>query len=124
MEARPDDNDSRVVAVELKPNAKQSELVEAVEPVVDRLHRKYKAAQEALKTARDLGNEKAADAAQNELNALLLFQSDMAAFQPVYTYLSQIFDYGNTDIEKRSIFYRQVLRLLDLVRESICPTSC
>ena len=29
----------RVVAVELKPNAKQSELVAALEPVVDRLHR-------------------------------------------------------------------------------------
>ncbi len=28
----------RVVAVELKPNAKQSELVAALEPVVDRLH--------------------------------------------------------------------------------------
>ena len=33
--------------VELKPNAKQSELVAAVEPVVDRLHRTYKAAQAA-----------------------------------------------------------------------------
>ena len=39
----------RVVAVELKPNAKQSELVAALEPVVDRLMKRYKAAQEALK---------------------------------------------------------------------------
>jgi len=31
----------RVVAVELNPNSKQSELVAAVEPVVDRLHRRY-----------------------------------------------------------------------------------
>ena len=37
----------RVVAVELNPDAKQSELVAAVEPVVDRLHRTYKAAQSA-----------------------------------------------------------------------------
>ncbi len=43
----------RVVAVELKPNAKQSELAAAVEPVVDRLQKRYKAAQEALKTAKD-----------------------------------------------------------------------
>jgi type I restriction enzyme, R subunit len=41
----------------------------------------------------------------------------MAAFQRLYTYLSQIFDYGNTAVEKRAIFYRQVLRLLEFGRE-------
>ena len=41
----------------------------------------------------------------------------MGAFQRLYTFLSQIFDYGNTAIEKRSIFYRQVLRLLEFGRE-------
>ena len=107
----------RVVAVELKPNAKQSELAAAVEPVVDSLQKKYKAAQEALKLAKNKKDKAAAEAAQNELNALLLFQSDMGAFQRFYTYLSQIFDYGNTDIEKRSIFYKQVLRLLEFGRE-------
>jgi type I restriction enzyme R subunit len=107
----------RVVAVELKPNAKQSELVAAVEPVVDRLQKKYKAAQQALKIATEKKDKPAAETAQNELNALLLFQSDMGAFQRLYTYLSQIFDYGNTAIEKRSIFYKQILRLLDFGRE-------
>ena len=107
----------RVVVVELKPNAKQSELVDAVEPVVDRLHKKYKAAQAALKLAKEQKDRAATETAQNELNALLLFQSDMGAFQRLYTYLSQIFDYGNTDIEKRSIFFKQVLRLLEFGRE-------
>ena len=107
----------RVVAVELKPNAKQSELAAAVEPVVDRLQKKYKAAQAALKLAKEQKDKTAAEAAQNELNALLLFQSDMGAFQRLYTYLSQIFDYGNTAIEKRSIFFKQVLRLLEFGRE-------
>ena len=107
----------RVVAVELKPNAKQSELVDAVEPVVDRLHKKYTAAQAALKLAKEQKDKAATEAAQNELNALLLFQSDMGAFQRLYTYLSQIFDYGNTDIEKRFIFFKQVLRLLEFGRE-------
>jgi type I restriction enzyme, R subunit len=107
----------RVVAVELKPNAKQSELAAAVEPVVDRLHKKYKAAREALKLAKEQSNKTAAEKAQNELNALLLFQSDMGAFQRLYAYLSQIFDYGNTAIEKRSIFFKQVLRLLEFGRE-------
>jgi type I restriction enzyme, R subunit len=107
----------RVVAVELKPDAKQGELVAAVEPVVDRLHKRYKVAQEALKNAREKSEDGAAEAAQDELNALVLFQSDMGAFQRLYTYLSQIFDYGNTAIEKRSIFFRQILRLLEFGRE-------
>ncbi len=107
----------RVVAVELKPNAKQSELAAAVEPVVDRLQKRYKAAQEALKLAQEQKNKPAIHAAQNERDALLLFQSDMGAFQRLYTFLSQIFDYGNTALEKRSIFYKQVLRLLVFGRE-------
>lgn len=107
----------RVVSVELRPTARHSELAAAVEPVVDRLHRKYKAAQGAIKLAKDKKDKAATDAAQNELNALLLFQTDMGTFQRLYTYLSQIFDYGNTEIEKRSIFYRQVLRLLEFGRE-------
>ena len=107
----------RVVAVELKPGAKQSELAAAVEPVVDRLQKRYKAAQAALKAAQEEKNKPAIEAARGELDALLLFQGDMGAFQRIYTFMSQIFDYGNTEIEKRSIFYRQVLRLLVFGRE-------
>src|SRR5881409_3275030 len=91
--------------------------VAAIEPVVDRLHRCYKSAQEALKLAEEGKDQSAADAAQDELNALRLFQSDMGAFQRLYTFLSQIFDYGNTAIEKRSIFYKRLLPLLDFGRE-------
>jgi len=107
----------RVVAVELKAGAKQSELVAALEPVVDRLHRKYKAAQEALKAARETKNQTVEEAAKGELDALLLFQRDMGTYVRLYTYLSQIFDYGNTDIEKRAIFFKHLLRLLDFGRE-------
>jgi type I restriction enzyme R subunit len=107
----------RVVAVELKPNARQSELAAAVEPVVDRLQRRYKAAQEALMIATERKDKLAIASAQNELNALLLFQADMGAFCRIYTFLSQIFDYGNTAVEKRSIFYKHVLRLLEFGRE-------
>ena len=107
----------RVVAVELNPNAKQSELVKAVEPVVDRLQKKYKAAQAALKAAKDANDANGTEAAQNEIDALLMFQSDMGAFQRLYTFLSQIFDYENTDVEKRWIFYKHVLRLLEFGRE-------
>jgi type I restriction enzyme R subunit len=89
----------RVVAVELKPDAKQSELAAAVEPVVDRLQRQYKTAQEALKVAIEKHDKTAEEAAKDELDTLLMFQSDMASFVRLYTYLSHIFDYGNTAIE-------------------------
>jgi type I restriction enzyme R subunit len=101
----------------LKAGAKQSELVAALEPVVDRLHRRYKAAQEALKAARETKNTTGEEAAKGELDALLLFQSDMGTFVRLYTYLSQIFDYGSTDVEKRAIFFKHLLRLLDFGRE-------
>ena len=41
----------------------------------------------------------------------------MGAFQRLYTFLSQIYDYGNTDIEKRSIFFKYLLPLLEFGRE-------
>jgi type I restriction enzyme R subunit len=75
----------RVIAAELNPNAKQSDLASALEPVVDRLQKRYKAAQEALKAAKETKVQSAIDEAQNELNALLLFQSDMGAFHRIYT---------------------------------------
>jgi type I restriction enzyme, R subunit len=107
----------RVVAVELNPDAKQSELVAALEPVRDRLMKRYKAAQEALKAAKEKQDDKAAEDAQNELNALILFKGDLGAFIRLYTFLSQIFDYGNTAIEKRAIFFKRLLPLLEFGRE-------
>ena len=41
----------------------------------------------------------------------------MGTFQRVYTFLSQIFDYGNTAIESASIFYKRLLPLLEFGRE-------
>ena len=41
----------------------------------------------------------------------------MQTYLRVYTFLSQIIDYGNTDFEKRSIFYRALVRLLKFGRE-------
>lgn len=107
----------RVVAVELNPNAKQSELLAAIAPVEDRLMKRYKAAQEALKTAKDKNDEAAAKTAQDELNALILFKTDLGAFIRLYTFLSQIFDYGNTALEKRAIFFKRLLPLLEFGRE-------
>jgi type I restriction enzyme R subunit len=70
-----------------------------------------------LEAATEQKDSTAAQPARDELNALLLFRSDMAAYLRLYTYLSQIFDYGSTDVEKRAIFYRRLLPLLEFGRE-------
>ena len=108
---------NRVVEVELNPKSKQSELIAALEPCVDRVMRKYKAAQEALKAAKESDDPEAVTAANAELSVLVLFKGDMGAFLRLYTFLSQIFDYGNTAIEKRAIFFKRLLPLLEFGRE-------
>ncbi|MHB1681505.1 MAG: type I restriction endonuclease subunit R [Bacilli bacterium] len=113
-----DDNEvERVVAVELNPKASQSELSAALEPVADRLLKRYKAAQDALKFAKAKQDANVEQEAKNEMNAMILFKRNLGTFLRVYTFLSQIFDYGNTAIEKRSIFYKRLLPLLEFGRE-------
>ena len=107
----------RVVAVELNPNAKQSELVAALEPVVGRMMQRYKGWQAALQQAQAKNDTPAAKAAKDELDSLVLFKSDMAAYLRLYTFLSQIFDYGSTAVEKRAIFYKRLAPLLEFGRE-------
>jgi type I restriction enzyme R subunit len=107
----------RVVQVELDPKAKQSDLTAALEPVVSRLLQRYKAAQARLKAAQAQDEQHAAKEAQDELNVLILFKHDTGAFQRMYAFLAQIFDYGNTAIEKRFLFFRRLLPLLEFGRE-------
>ena len=108
----------RVVLVELNPRATQSMLVAAIEPVADRLLKRYKAAQQALAQANQTANDGSAmQEAKDELAALQLFKRDLGTFVRVYAFLGQIFDYGNTAIEKRAIFFKRLLPLLDFGRE-------
>jgi type I restriction enzyme, R subunit len=107
----------RVVAVGLKPGAKQSELVAAIEPVVDRLMQRYKTVRQDFKAAQERKDAPAIEAAKDELDAMLLFRSDMGTFLRLYTFLAQIFNYENTALEKRSIFYKVLLPLLEFGRE-------
>lgn len=111
----------RVVQVELNPKATQAQLVAAIEPVADRLLKRFKAASEAFKAASDKlpGGElgPAGEAAKDELDALILFKRDLGTFVRVYAFLSQMFDYGNTAVEKRAIFFKRLLPLLDFGRE-------
>jgi type I restriction enzyme, R subunit len=106
-----------VVAVEMNPKSRQGDLIAALERVADRLLKQFKQAQESLRNASTKSDEKAAEDAKGQMNALILFKADMGAFQRMYSFLSQIFDYGNTDIEKRFIFYRRLSPLLEFGRE-------
>ncbi|WP_225784792.1 type I restriction endonuclease subunit R [Xenophilus sp. Marseille-Q4582] len=107
----------RVATVELGGAGTQKALDAAIAPVADRLLKTYKAAQAAKQAADDAGDAKAAQAAKDTLDALLLFKSDVGAYQRLYAFLAQIFDYGNTAIEKRFIFFRRLLPLLEFGRE-------
>ncbi|MET3351504.1 UNVERIFIED_ORG: type I restriction enzyme R subunit [Arthrobacter sp. UYEF1] len=55
--------------------------------------------------ARDDGDKTAQD-------ALDLFRKDLGSFIRAYDFLSQIIDYQDTDLEKRSIFYKMLARVI------------
>lgn len=107
----------RLVRVELDLAATQGQLISALEPVAQRLLVQYKAAFALWKAALADKNQKAADEAKDEVNVLLMFKSDMQAFVSLYTFLSQIFDYRSSEIEKRFLFYKRLIPLLEFGRE-------
>ncbi|WIT12252.1 DEAD/DEAH box helicase family protein [Paucibacter sediminis] len=107
----------RVAKVDTDPNGTQKALDAAIAPVADRLLKRYKAAQQAKAAADGEQDGKASQAAKDTLDALVLFKNDMGAYVRLYAFLSQIFDYGNTDIEKRFLFYKRLIPLLDFGRE-------
>ena len=107
----------RVVRAEMNLAAKQSDLSSAIFPVADRLLKLYKSALDAYRSALNQGSQDEAARAKETMDALILFKGDIDSFNRLYSFLSQIFNYGNTDIEKRHIFYRRLWPLLDFGRE-------
>jgi len=106
----------RVVNVALKgKKAKTSELDAAILPVASRLLMSFAQAKQQWEAAGD--DAKKAQPAKDTMDSLILFKNDIAAYVRVYGFLSQIFDYGNTDIEKRAIFFRLLHPLLTYGRE-------
>jgi type I restriction enzyme R subunit len=97
--------------------ARQSQLMAAIEPVAQRLMTLYKEARLAYRHAEEINDGEARQRAKEELDALSLFRSDMGAYGRFYTFLSQIFDYANTGLEKRALFYKALLPLLEFERE-------
>lgn len=100
-----------VANVLVNPESKQSELSKAIAPVADRILKRYNEAKKLL--AETGGDEDARKAARDRLDQITLFKSDMEAFIRLYSFLSQMFDYGDTDIEKRFLFYKHLLPLVD-----------
>jgi type I restriction enzyme R subunit len=107
----------RVAKVEVDPKSKQSDLIAAIEPVANLLLTAFKAARKELEEAVTRKDAVGEQSAKDKVEALLLFKADMGAFQRLYTFLSQMFDYGNTELEKRFIFYKRLIPLLEFGRE-------
>lgn len=107
----------RVAKVETDPAGTQAQLSAAIAPVADRLLKRFRAAQQARNAALANQDDAGARAAKDEMDALVLFKGDMGAFIRLYAFLSQMFDYGNTDIEKRFIFFKRLIPLLEFGRE-------
>ena len=107
----------RVAKVETDPRGTQAQLSAAIAPVADRLLKRYRAAQVEKANAEAVKDEASAKAAKDGLEALELFKGDIGAYVRLYAFLSQMFDYGNTDVEKRFIFYKRLLPLLEFGRE-------
>jgi type I restriction enzyme R subunit len=105
----------RVATLAVKPKATQKELQAAIAPVASRLLIQFSEAKKAFAQA-DEGSAEA-KAGKDQMDALTLFKRDMGTYLRFYSFLGQMFDYANTDYEKRFIFYRLLLPLLEFGRE-------
>jgi type I restriction enzyme R subunit len=111
----------RVVKVLLEAThsdkVRQKHLFGAIEPVAQRLMMLHKQARLAYRQAEEINDVEASKRAKDELDALMLFRSDMGTYGRFYTFLAQIFDYANTGLEKRAMFYKTLQPLLEFERE-------
>ncbi len=95
------------VRIYLDPKGKQAALQAALAPAVERFRVRWHAARDA--------NDK------KSLDELEIVRKDLASFVRLYDFLSQIINYGDTDLEKRAIFFRLLVPLLatDRLNEEI-----
>ena len=80
--------------------AKQGDLLAAIKPVAERLKTRYAGAE-----------------AVAEKEALLGLRSDAAAYVKAYAFLSQLYDYGDPELEKLAVFLRVLGPTLRFERE-------
>ena len=111
-------------------NKSNAAIANICKPAVERWQKRYKSAVEAFKQAKEIfeRTKKTADAvlianAENsfkdckqEKDALEIFKKDLGTFVRFYEFMSQIVDYDNKDLEKLSLFARN---LRPMLRESL-----
>jgi type I restriction enzyme R subunit len=83
----------------------QAQMTAKIAPCVDRFRVRLKAATD----------EKPKNGA--EIDKLALFRKDMGSFIRAYDFLSQIVNFADTDLEKRSIFFKHLLPLMRIDRD-------
>jgi type I restriction enzyme R subunit len=89
---------NRFAEVYMRPDPQQKDLQAALAPAVDRFRVRYRSASDPVD--------------KKTLDALDVFRSDIITFVRLYDFLSQIVDYGDTDLEKRSLFFRHLSPLI------------
>jgi len=111
-------------------NKSNAAIANICKPAVERWQKRYKSAVEAFKQAKGIfdrtkatndpvliGNaENSFKACKQEKNALDIFKKDLGTFVRFYEFMSQIVDYDDKDLEKLSLFARN---LHPMLRESI-----
>jgi type I restriction enzyme R subunit len=107
----------RVVTVVAGENYRQQDLEKAIQPVAERLLQRFKQAKQDNQAALQGGDTAKAEKAKAEMDALLLFRTDIGTYVRVYTFLSQMVDFGSVEIEKRAIFFRVLVKLLKYGQE-------
>jgi type I restriction enzyme R subunit len=110
-------------------NKSNAAIANICKPAVERWSKRYKSAVEAHKQAKDIfeRSKKSGDAvlmanAENSFNdckkekdALEIFKKDLGTFVRFYEFMSQIVDYDDKDLEKLSLYARN---LRPMLRES------
>ncbi|MFM7200260.1 MAG: hypothetical protein ACKO6N_05670 [Myxococcota bacterium] len=78
-----------VVAVELDPSSKQSDLVRAIQPVYDRVKHPFDGAKAAFIAATANGDDAGVEEAREEIDALLLFKNEIGAYLHLYRVIAR-----------------------------------
>jgi type I restriction enzyme R subunit len=109
------DSDVSAVAAAVLTSQPQSKLDALLVPISNRLLALFSASKTAFKNNPPESQD--AIHAKGQMEDLWLFKRDIGTFVRMYGFLCQIFDFGNTDIDKRSIFFKLLHRLLTFDRE-------
>ena len=107
-------------------NKSNAAIANICKPAVQRWQLRYKSAVEAFKLAKEMfertqktgdavlmaNAEKSLKECQKEKDALDIFKKDLGTFVRFYEFMSQIVDYDDTDLEKLSLYARNLRPML------------